>query len=175
MDKRRDSDTNPTTNGTTVERKSDRELVVTRTFNGPAHVVFNAWTKPELLQRWWAPKSFGISFVSCEADVRTGGTYRFVFSHPSAPQPMAFFGRYLEVTPPKRLVWTNDEGEEPGSVTTVTFEERGGQTLVVMHDLYPSKKALDDAIASGSTSGAGEQFEQLDQLLVALESSVGRS
>jgi uncharacterized protein YndB with AHSA1/START domain len=173
MDKRTDRDTNPTKNSTTVERKSDRELVVTRTFNGPAHVVFNAWTKPELLKRWWAPKSCGISFLSCETDVRTGGTYRFVFSHPSAAQPMAFFGRYVEVTPPTRLVWTNDEGEEPGAVTTVTFEEKAGETLVVMHDLYPSKQALDDAIASGSTSGSGEQFEQLDQLLVALEASVG--
>jgi uncharacterized protein YndB with AHSA1/START domain len=173
MDQRKQSD--PTKYDTTVERKSDRELVVTRTFNGPAHVVFNAWTKPELLKRWWAPKSCGMSFLSCEADVRTGGTYRFVFSHPSAAQPMAFFGRYIEVTPPTRLVWTNDEGGEPGAVTTVTFEEKAGETLVVMHDLYPSKQALDDAIASGSTSGSGEQFEQLDQLLVALEASVGRS
>jgi len=173
MDTRKNSDTNRTKNSTGVERKSDRELVVTRTFNGPAHVVFDAWTKPELLKRWWAPKSCGISFVSCEADVRTGGTYRFVFSHPSAPQPMAFFGRYIEVTPPTRLVWTNDEGEQPGSVTTVTFEEKAGETLVVLHDLYPSKQALDDAIASGSTSGFDEQFEQLDQLLVPLETSVG--
>ena len=172
MDKTKDS--KPTKYDTTVDRKSDRELVVTRTFNGPAHVVFSAWTKPELLKRWWTPKSCGISFVSCETDVRKGGTYRFVFSHPSAAQPMAFFGRYLEVTPPTRLVWTNDEGEGPGSVTTVTFEEKAGETLVVMHDLYPSKQALDDAIASGSTSGSGEQFEQLDQLLVSLEPNVGR-
>jgi uncharacterized protein YndB with AHSA1/START domain len=173
MDKRKDN-TNPTKNRTAVERKSDRELVVTRTFNGPAHIVFNAWTKPELLKRWWVPKSCGISFLSCEADVRPGGKYRFVFSHPSAPQPMEFFGRYLEVNPPTRLVWTNDEGEEPGAVTTVTFEEKAGETLVVMRDLYPSKQALDDAIASGSTSGSGEQFEQLDQLLVEWETSVGR-
>ncbi len=173
MDRRKDSGTNSKKNSTIVERKSDRELVVTRTFNGPAHLVFDAWTKPELLKRWWVPKSCGISFLSCEADVRTGGTYRFVFSHPSAPQPMEFFGRYLEVNPPARLVWTNDEGEEPGAVTNVTFQERAGETLVVMHDLYPSKQALDDAIASGSTSGSGEQFEQLDQLLVDLEASVG--
>jgi uncharacterized protein YndB with AHSA1/START domain len=125
--------------------------------------------------RWWTPKSFGVSFLSCEADVRTGGTYRFVFSHPSSEQPMPFFGRYVEVTPPSRLVWTNDEGDENGAVTTVTFDEGGGETLVVMHDLYPSKKALDDAIASGSTSGSGEQFEQLDELLVTLEASVRRS
>ena len=114
-------------NRTTVERKSERELVVTRTFNGPARIVFEAWTKPELLKRWWAPKSFGVSFLSCEADVRTGGTYRFVFGHPASEQPMAFFGRYIEVTPHSRLVWTNDEGGEGGAVTTVTFEEKGGR------------------------------------------------
>ena len=174
MNKRKDSEVYPTKYDTTVERKSERELVVTRTFNGPAHVVFSAWTKPELLKRWWLPKSCGASFLSCEADVRTGGTYRFVFSHPSSEQPMSFFGRYVEVIPHSRLVWTNDEGGEGGAVTTVTFEERGGETLVVMRDLYPSKEALDDAIASGSTSGSGEQFEQLDQLLVDLEASVGR-
>ena len=170
-----DPEINPTKYGTTVERKSERELVVTRTFNGPAHIVFDAWTKPELLRRWWVPKSIGISFLSCEADVRTGGTYRFVFSHASSPQPMSFFGRYVEVTPGSRLVWTNDEGDEDGSVTTVTFEERGGETLVVIHELYPSKKALDDAMASGSISWSGEQFEQLDQLLAAQEASVERS
>jgi uncharacterized protein YndB with AHSA1/START domain len=158
-----------------VERKSERELVVTRTFNGPAHIVFDAWTKPELLQRWWVPKSCGASFLSCEADARTGGKYRFVFSHPSSEQPMAFFGRYVEVIPGSRLVWTNDEGEEGGPVTTVTFEERGHETLVTILDLYPSTKALDDAIASGSTSWNGESFEQLDQLLVNLQASVGRS
>ncbi len=161
-------------NRTTVERKSERELVVTRTFNGPARIVFEAWTKPELLKRWWAPKSFGVSLLSCEADVRVGGTYRFVFGH-AASKPMEFFGRYLEVTPHSRLVWTNDEGGDGGPVTTVTFEERGGKTLLVMHDLYPSKEALDGAIASGSTGGMGETFEQLDELLVALGASVGRS
>jgi uncharacterized protein YndB with AHSA1/START domain len=155
-------------NRTTVERKSERELVVTRTFNGPARIVFEAWTRPELLKRWWAPKSFGVSFISCEADVRAGGTYRFVFGHPSSEQPMEFFGKYIEVTPYSRLVWTNDEGGDGGSVTTVTFEEREAETLVVMHDLYPSKEALDDAIASGSTGGFSETFEQLDELLVTL-------
>ncbi|HJW41767.1 MAG TPA: SRPBCC family protein [Rhizomicrobium sp.] len=155
-------------NRTTVERKSERELVVTRTFNAPARLVFEAWTKADLLRRWWAPKSFGMSFISCEADVRAGGTYRFVFGHPSSKEPMAFFGRYIEVTPHARLVWTNDEGDEGGAVTTVTFEERGAETLVVMRDLYPSKKSLDDAIDSGSTSGFNEMFGQLDELLVTL-------
>ncbi len=153
---------------TSVERKSERELVVTRTFNGPARILFEAWTRPELLERWWAPKSFGLSILSCEADVRTGGTYRFVFSHPASEQPMEFVGRYIEVTPHARLVWTNEEGGEGGAVTTVTFEERGAETLVVMHDRYPSKDALDAAIDSGSTSGFGESFGQLDELLVAV-------
>lgn len=168
---KRESETNPTKYGTTVERKSERELVVTRTFNGPAHIVFEAWTKPELLKRWWIPKSIGMSFVSCEADVRTEGRYRFVFSHPSAEQPMAFFGKYIEVIPGSRLVWTNEEGDEDGPVTTVTFEERGGETLVVIHELYPSKKVLDDAMASGSISWSGEQFEQLDTVLVTVAGS----
>ena len=172
MDARRESEQTPAKNPTTVERKSERELVITRTFNGPARIVFEAWTKPELLKRWWAPKSFGVTLLSCEADVRVGGKYRFVFGHAAAPQPMEFFGKYLEVTPHSRLVWTNEEGAEGGQVTTVTFEEKGGKTLLVMRDLYPSKEALDEAIASGSTSGMGETFEQLDALLVALGASL---
>jgi uncharacterized protein YndB with AHSA1/START domain len=172
MDSKRESE--PTKNHTTAERKSERETVVTRTFNGPAHIVFEAWTKPELLMRWWMPKSVGISFLSCKIDARTGGTYRFEFGHDSSEKPIAFFGRYIEVTPHSRLVWTNEEGDE-GAVTTVTFEEKDGKTLVVMHDLYPSKKALDDAIASGSAAEMGESFEQLDELLVTLGASAGRS
>ena len=175
MDEGRQSDPASGKNHTTVERKSERELVVTRTVDGPARIVFEAWTKPELFRRWWAPKSFGVSVISCELDVRTGGTYRLVMGHPSSEQPMAFFGRYVDVTPHSRLVWTNDEGGEGGAVTTVTFEEKGDATRVVIHELYPSKEALDEAIASGSTSGWGEQFEQLDELLVTLGSSVGRS
>ena len=156
---------------TTVERTSDRELVATRTFDGPARIVFEAWTRPELIMRWWAPKSFGITFLSCETDVCTGGSYRFVFGHAASEQPMAFFGRYTEVTPPSRLVWTNEE-EEDGAVTTVTFEEKDGKTRVVVHDLYPSEEALDGAIASGSTGAWPEQFEALGELLTTLGSSV---
>jgi uncharacterized protein YndB with AHSA1/START domain len=152
-------------NPTTVERKSERELVVTRTFNGPARLVFEAWTKPELFMRWWAPKSAGVPMLSCEMDVRVGGKYRVVFGH-EASKSMAFFGRYLEVTPPSRLVWTNDESED-AAVTTVTFEEKDGKTLLVLHELYPSKKALDDSI-EGMEGGMPEQFEQLDELLVTL-------
>lgn len=153
---------------TTVERKSDREMVVTRTFNGPARIVFAAWAKPELFKRWWVPKSAGLSLLSCEMDVRVGGRYRLEFGHPASEQPVAFFGRYIEVIPDARIVWTNDEGGE-GPVTTVTFEDRGAETLVVMRDLYPSKEALDEAIASGSMGGGyDETFQQLDELLVTL-------
>ena len=175
MDEKRGSELVLMKNGTTVERDSERELLVTRTFNAPARIVFEAWTRPELFKRWWVPKSFGLSLLSCDMDVRTGGTYRLVFRHPASPDPMAFFGRYNEVTPPSRLVWTNDEGGEDGSVTTVTFEERGGQTLVVVRDLYPSKEALDDAIATGSISWNSETFEQLDELLVSPDTGAGRS
>lgn len=154
-------------NETVVQRRSDRELVVTRRFDGPARLVFAAWTRPELLMRWWAPKSFGITFISCEADVRVGGTYRFVFGHPQSDQPMAFVGRYLEVVPEKRLVWTNEESAD-GAVSTLTFEEKDGKTLLVLTDLYPSKEALDAALASESTGAFPEQFEELDVLLADL-------
>src|SRR5262245_8989041 len=181
MDARKESEPTLMKNPTTTERTSERELVVTRSFNAPARIVFEAWTKPELFKRWWVPKSFGLSLLSCDMDVRVGGTYRLVFSHPASAEPMAFFGRYTEVMPHSRLVWTNEEGGEDGAVTTVTFEERGAETQVVMHDLYPSKEALDGAIASGSiayepnsTGGVRETFEQLDELLVTLGASVGR-
>jgi uncharacterized protein YndB with AHSA1/START domain len=153
---------------TTVERTSDRELVVSRTINGPARLVFEAWSRPDLFQRWWAPQSFGMTLISYEADVRTGGSYKLVMGHPSSEQPMAFFGRYVEVTPPARIVWTNEEGDDEGAVTTVTFEDQDGATLVIVHELYPSKAALDEAMASGSTTGWPEQFAQLEDLVVAL-------
>ncbi|HEX5379454.1 MAG TPA: SRPBCC family protein, partial [Phenylobacterium sp.] len=127
---------------TAVERKSDLELVVTRVFDGPVRLVFDAWTKPELFKLWWAPKSMGVPLLSCEMDVRTGGGYRLTFGHDAADS-MAFFGKYLEVSPPSRLVWTNDEGG--GAVTTVTFEDKDGGTLLVLQELYPSKEALDES------------------------------
>ena len=173
MDARRDSEPTPMKNRTTVERKSERELVVTRTFDGPARLVFEAWTKPELFKRWWVPRSLGVSLHSCELDARTGGTYRLVFGDDASTQ-MEFFGRYIEVTPHSRIVWTNEEGGEDGSVTTVTFEEKGGKTLLVMHELYPSKEAL-DAAGTGAADVMVETFAQLDELLVTLGASVGRS
>jgi uncharacterized protein YndB with AHSA1/START domain len=172
MDARKESEPASMKNRTTVERKSERELVVTRTFNGPARIVFEAWTKPELLKRWWAPKSSGVSLLSCEADVRVGGRYRFEFGQEGLTL-MAFFGRYIDVTPHSRLVWTNEESDD-GAVTTVSFEETGGKTLLVMHELYPSKEALDLAVA-GMEGGMPETFAQLDELLVILGASPGRS
>ena len=164
MDARRESDPTPMKNRTTVERTSDREVVVTRTFNAPARIVFEAWTKPELFKRWWVPKWFGLSLLSCEMDVRVGGRYRLEFAH--GDSQAAFFGTYKEVTPHSRLVWTNEESDE-GSVTTVTFEESGGKTLLVMHELYPSKEAL-DAAGTGAADATIETFAQLDELLVAM-------
>lgn len=160
-------------NRTTVERKSERELVVRRTFNGPARIVFEAWTKPELFKQWWVPKSMGMFLRSCEMDVRTGGKYRLEFGQ-DASNSMAFFGRYIEVIPHSRLVWTNDEGGDGGSVTTVTFAEKAGRTLLVMHELYPSKEAL-DAAGTGAADAMSETFEQLDELLVTLGASAGGS
>jgi uncharacterized protein YndB with AHSA1/START domain len=159
-------------NRTTAERKSDREIVVTRTFNGPARLVFEAWTKPELFKQWWVPKSMGMFLRSCEMDVRVGGGYRLVFGH-DASDTAEFFGRYIEVTPHSRLVWTNEEGGDDGPVTTVTFEEKGDKTLVVLHELYPSKEAL-DAAGTGAAEAMNETFEQLDDLLIALGASAGR-
>ncbi|MHB1282991.1 MAG: SRPBCC family protein [Metallibacterium scheffleri] len=150
-------------NRTVVERKSDRELVVKRTFDAPVHIVFAAWSTPELFKQWWVPKSVGMSLVSCDMDIRTGGAYRLVFSHPAFDQPMAFFGTYREVTPNQRIVWMNEESDE-GAVTTVTFEENDGKTLVTYHELYPTTAALEDALA-GSAEGLPEQFAQLDELL----------
>lgn len=154
-------------NPTTVERKSERELVVSRTIDGPARLVFEAWTRPELFERWWVPKSAPVTLLSCEMDVRVGGKYRLVFGY--GGQTMDFFGRYLEVTPCTRLSWTNDEGgEDVAAITTVTFEDRGGKTLLTMHDLHPSKEALDAAIASGSTDGTSESWNQLEELVATL-------
>jgi uncharacterized protein YndB with AHSA1/START domain len=168
MNAKSESEPAPTKDLMTVERKSERELVVKRTINAPSRIVFEAWTNAELFQRWWVPKSCGLTLLSCELDVRVGGVYRLVFRHPDAPEPMAFHGNYLEVTPHSRLVWTNEEAGGNGQITTVTFEESRGQTLLIMHDLYPSKEALDKAIASGSTSGTDETFNQLDELVVAI-------
>jgi uncharacterized protein YndB with AHSA1/START domain len=152
-------------NQTVVERKSERELVASRIINGSAQLVFEAWSNPERFKKWWVPKSAPITLLSCEMDVRTGGKYRLVFS--AGSQSMAFFGKYLEVTPYSRLVWTNDEGgEDAANITTVTFEEINGMTTVIVHELYPSKEALDEAIASESTGALPEQLEQLEQLIV---------
>jgi len=151
---------------TTVQKKSEREVVVTRTFDAPARLVFEAWSKPELFRKWWVPRSMGMTLRSCELDVRTGGKYRLVFGDDPA-NPMAFFGKYLEVVPNKRIVWTNEESGDAGSVTTVTFEERDGKTLLVMSELYPTKEAL-DAAGTGAQEAMNETFRQLDELLAEL-------
>jgi uncharacterized protein YndB with AHSA1/START domain len=163
MGANQENEARPVKNPTTVERKSDRELVVTRTFDAPARLVFEAWTRAELFQRWWVPKSMGMSLASCEMDVRVGGKYRLEFR--SDGPNVAFFGTYLEVVPAARLVWTNEEGGDSGPVTSVTFTEKDGKTLLVMHELHPSKEAL-DAAGTGAADALEETFAQLDELLV---------
>lgn len=161
----KESEPTPMKNRTTVQRSSERELVVTRTFNAPAHLVFKAWTTPELFKQWWVPKSMGMVLRSCDMDVRVGGRYCLAFG--DDPSNLAeFFGRYVEVVPHSRLVWTNEEDGENGQVTTVTFEEKEGKTLLVLRELYPSKQAL-DAAGTGAADAMGETFEQLDELLAA--------
>jgi uncharacterized protein YndB with AHSA1/START domain len=164
MDASRHDEFAPTKNVTRVELRSDREVVVTRLFDAPARLVFEAWSKPELFKRWWVPKSMGMTLRSCDMDVRTGGSYRLGFG-----DGMDFFGTYLEVTPPSLIVWTNDEGGENGSTTTVTLTEQDGKTLVVMSELYPSKEAL-EAEGAGAADATHETFGQLDELLVELAS-----
>ena len=167
MDEMKASEAGRARHETVSERISDRELRVTRTFSAPARMVYAAWTRPELMMRWWAPASFGIKLVSCEIDARTGGGYRLAFEVPGMDEPVAFFGKYLEVIPNERMVWTNAESAD-GSITTLTFTEKEGQTLVVVHDLYPSKEALDAARADGSTGAYPEQFAVLDEVLAAV-------
>lgn len=152
---------------TTARRQSDLELIVTRTFDAPVRIVFQAWSDFELFKRWWIPKSSQVYFVSSRADIRTGGSYSFEMGHPAFENPMTFFGRYLEVTPNSRIVWTNEEAGPNGSVTTVTFEERDGKTHMTLVDRYPTKEALDAAIESGATSGYDETFSQLEAVLTA--------
>jgi len=149
-----------------VQRTSDREVVVTRTFDAPARLVFEAWSRPELFRKWWVPRSMGMTLRSCQMDVRTGGSYRLEFGDDPA-NPMAFFGKYLEVVPDKRIVWTNEEGGEDGSVTTVTLEERDGKTRLVLTERYPTKEAL-DAAGLGAQEAMQETFGQLDELLAEL-------
>ena len=172
MNARIESSPGPVKSRTTVERKSDREVVVTRTVNGPARIVFEAFTRAELFQRWWVPRSMGMTLLSCEMDARVGGKYRLEFDV-GGPEPAAFFGTYVDVQPHSRLAWTNDEGGEGGPVTTVTFEEKDGRTLVVLHESYPSKEAL-DAAGTGAADAMVETFDQLDELLVALGESSGQ-
>jgi len=159
MDASGTGDPGPTEHTTKVERRSGREVVVTRTFDAPAAVVFEAWSNPELFRRWWVPKSMGMTLTSCEMDVRTGGQYRLGF------EGVDFFGRYLEVVPPSRIVWTNEEGGPDGSVTTVTLTEDEGKTVVVVSELYPSEEAL-EAEGGGASEAMHETFRQLDELLV---------
>jgi uncharacterized protein YndB with AHSA1/START domain len=160
---------------TTLALEGEREIVITRSFNGPARIVFDAWTRPELVRRWWAPRSRGASVVACDADVRAGGRYRYVLRLDRGGE-FAFSGRYSEVTPPSRLVYTEvfepkAEGAQPNDaevVVTVTFDEREGRTYMVSRSLCPSRDVRDAIIASGMEGGMRETMDQLDALVASL-------
>jgi uncharacterized protein YndB with AHSA1/START domain len=157
-------------NQTSMDITSDRELVIARTFNGPARIVFDAWTRAELVKRWWAPKSHGVSIVSCEADVREGGSYRYVMRHHEHGD-IAFSGKYIEVTPYSRLVYTQffEPMMDAGAViVTITLEEKNGKTHLRSHELYPSKEALETTLASGMEHGMRETMDQLEELVASL-------
>ncbi len=162
-----DKTAEPAASKTLIERPTDVDVVASRTFNAPARIVWKAWTTPELFMRWWAPRSMGMVLAGCEMDVREGGKYRVKFGDPSAD--WAFFGKYLEVVPHARLVWTNDE-DDNDAITTVTFEETGGCTRVTYRETYPTKQALDEA--GGAVDAAPEQFDQLAELLAGLGEGV---
>jgi uncharacterized protein YndB with AHSA1/START domain len=150
-------------NRTRVERRGDRELVLARTFHAPPSTVYDAWSQPGLFRCWWVPKSApGISLVSCDMDVRIGGKYRLEFGT-GGPDTMSFHGKYLEVVANERIVWTNDEGDE-GAITTVTFEDQGGHTLLTFHEVYPSEEAVEEAL-EGPAVALPEQLTQLDEML----------
>jgi uncharacterized protein YndB with AHSA1/START domain len=170
----RKSETAPK-NETTLELRGDREIVITRDFNGPARIVFEAWTKPELVRRWWAPAGRGVAVASCEADVRAGGGYRYVLRLNNGNH-FAFSGTYSEVAPYSRLVYTEifeptaggASPGEPGVIVTVTFDERGGKTHLISHSLCPSPQVRDAIIASGMEQGMRETMDQLDELVASL-------
>jgi uncharacterized protein YndB with AHSA1/START domain len=154
-------------NRTVSEVRSDLELVITRTIDGPARIVFDAWTKVELLVRWWAPNAIGVAGDGFVSDVRTGGRFRQVLRLHGGGE-IAFSGTYLEVTPPTRLVYTSifEPRPEAGEVLcTVTFEERDGKTKIVLHEKFPSKETLEAAMCGGMDAS----LDQLDDLVSALQ------
>jgi uncharacterized protein YndB with AHSA1/START domain len=162
--------TEPAKNPTTMDLQGDRAIVISRTFNGPPRIVFEAWTKAELVKRWWAPRSLGVSIVSVDADIRVGGGYRYVIAPPNG-EPVAFSGEYTEIKPYSRLVYTSifEPAREAGAaIVTVTFEEQDGKTRLVAHELYPSAEARSAAIGSGMEHGMRETMDQLDELVATL-------
>jgi len=170
MDARKSSKPlNRTANQTAMELTSDLEIVITRTFNGPPRIVFEAWTRPELVRRWWAPKALGVSVVSIDADVRVGGRYRYVLQRGDGGGEVAFSGTYREVAPPSRLVYTQAFEPYPDEVIiTITLTERDGQTDFVSHELWPSKEIRDMAMSTGMEKGMRMTMDQLDELVASL-------
>ena len=148
-----------------VTTPSDREIVLTRVFDAPRHMVFDAFSKPELLKRWFGPR--GWSLVVCEVDLRVGGGFRFVLRGPDGKE-MGMRGVYREIVPPERSVHMESFDDYPGeSQVTAVFVEDKGKTTLTATILYPSREVRDIVIKSGMEHGAAESYDKLAELLAA--------
>ena len=148
---------------------SDSEIRMTRVFDAPRHLVFEAMTKPEHVKRWWGRLGEGYSVPVCEIDLRPGGAWRFVNRHPKGE--VAFYGEYREITPPTRLVFTEIFEQFPDSVSMVTAElaDEDGKTQMTVTVRYPSAEVRDMVLASGMTRGAAISYDRLEDLVAELQ------
>jgi uncharacterized protein YndB with AHSA1/START domain len=148
---------------------ADRELVITRSYDAPAHLLFRAWSQPEHIMRWFGPEGWPVTH--CEMDFRVGGTYRFAMTGPDGEQGTPFGGTYLEIVPNEKIVY-DDAFESPGAermVMTVTFEESGGQTTLTVHTLFPSVAMKDKHLEMGMEEGLGMSLDQLGDLVTDMQ------
>lgn len=150
-----------------VTTPGDQEIVMTRVFDAPRHLVFDAFAKPELLKRWFGPR--GWSLVVCEVDFRVGGGFRFVLRGPDG-KDMGMRGVYREIVAPERSVHMESFDDYPGEAqVTGVFVEQGGKTTFTATVLYPSKEVRDAVIQSGMEHGAAESYDRLAELLASPE------
>lgn len=150
---------------------SDREIVLTRLFDAPRRLVFDAMTKPEHVRRWWGILDDKHSVPVCEIDLRPGGAWRFVGRGPEGDFP-AFYGTYREIAPPERLVYTEffEPFPDVGSLISTVFTEEDGKTRMTVTCLYPSLDVRDMVLSTGMSKGAGLSYDRLEDLVRELQS-----
>ena len=156
-----------------VTTPSDLEICMTRVFDAPRHLVFDAMTKPEHVKQWWGRLGEGYSVPVCEIDLRVGGRWRFVNRHPNGE--VAFYGEYREITPPSRLVFTEIFEQYPDSVSVVTsdFTDEDGKTRLTATVRYPSLEVRDIVLSSGMARGAGLSYDRLEDLVEEMYRGTG--